>query len=406
MFELLEKLQTLDKTSLALVAVAAERLVSGKDGTDCLNEAKDLAPISGSNAKPQAVRMLRVSEDVKHLSPEQVDELTAAFRRWRDKAGRANVRTSRERVYGLYLLLRNTGAKLGEVLSLDDRTDIDLGGGIVRLAGGPSGLDSELRESREVALGAEVLRELAAVVRHPLLAGLQGRLFRLDQGFVRRKFSERAQEIGLPRDLANPMVLRHTRAVELLREGAPLHVVQRILGHATPMATASYVNYEADDLRRLISFYMNKEPRMQTSARNKFIGKVASVKKGTILSEVVVTTTGGFSIVSVITNESLDKLAVAEGRMVAASVKAPLVILVKDPDSPRTSSRNRLQGEIKRINQGTISAEIVLELHDGTEVCALITDESVKALDLTVGEKVWALFKAFSVILGTEDSES
>jgi len=409
MIDLLKQLQSLDGTALAVVADAVERLAKEKAGRVDGKSTVYPSASSRSKGKPCAARMLRVSAEIKHLSEDQVEGLTRAFRRWRDNAGRWNVRTSRERVYGLFLLLRHTGAKLGEILTLDDRTDIDLESGIVRLTGGAGGHGEEehqVRETREVALGGEVLRELAEIMRHPLLVGLQGRLFHLDQGYVRRKFTERAREIGLPRELANPMVLRHTRAVELLREGAPLHVVQRILGHVTPMVTASYVNYEADDLRRLITFYMNKEHGMQTSARNKFFGNVVAVKKGTILSEVVLTTTGGFTIVSVITNESLDKLGIAEGRAAVAYVKAPWVILVKDPDSPQTSSRNRLHGEIKRINQGNISAEIVLELADGTEVCALITDESVKALKLVVGDKIWVLFKAFSVILGTEDSAS
>jgi molybdate transport system regulatory protein len=53
-----------------------------------------------------------------------------------------------------------------------------------------------------------------------------------------------------------------------------------------------------------------------------------------------------------------------------------------------------------------LTADIVLELQDGTEVCTLITDESVKSLSRAVGDKIWVLFKAFSVILGTEDSGS
>jgi molybdate transport system regulatory protein len=403
MIELIRKLQTLDRTALRVVAAEVEKLAGER-------EADGVPSVPGQRkaARPCSTRMLHVSEEIKHLAPHQVEALTGAFREWRDKAQRADILASRLRVFGLYLLLRHTGAKLGEILALDDRTDIDLETGVVRLSGsaGQHAKGDDPKIAREVALCGEASRELETVINHPLLKGLHGRLFHLDQGFIRRKFAERAREIGLPRELANPMVLRHTRAVELLREGAPLHVVQRILGHVTPMVTASYVNYEADDLRRLITFYMNKEHGMQTSARNKFFGNVVSVKKGTILTEVVLTTTGGFTIVSVITNESLDKLGIAEGRAVVAYVKAPWVILVKDPDSPHTSSRNRLQGEIRRINQGTIAAEIVLELQDGTEVCALITDESVKALQLAAGDKIWVLFKAFSVILGTEDSGS
>ncbi|EPR37032.1 molybdenum-pterin binding protein [Desulfovibrio sp. X2] len=141
---------------------------------------------------------------------------------------------------------------------------------------------------------------------------------------------------------------------------------------------------------------------MKTSARNSFTGTVSQIRTGTILSEVEVKTASGLAVVSVITNESKAALGVAEGKKLTAIVKAPWVILVKDSELEKTSARNRYQGTITAINEGSISAEVIGKLEDGTVMCALITDESVKKLGLKVGEKTWFLFKAFSVILNAE----
>ena len=103
-----------------------------------------------------------------------------------------------------------------------------------------------------------------------------------------------------------------------------------------------------------------------------------------------------------ITKESFDNLGIALGKTMTATIKAPNVILVKEPESGKTSARNRFKGKIVRINEGQIAAEVVVKIADGTDVCALITDVSVKNLDLKVGDEVWTLFKVFAVVLNAD----
>ncbi len=392
MTDLMEQLTCLDNETLARVAARTNELLSSKGGQKA--------------GRPCHARMLRIPNEVRRLSPDQSEALITSFRDWRNAATRPNVRRSRNRILAVCLVLRHTGARLGEVLALDDQAHLDLEHGAVRFprSHGSDGEGASLE--RETAIPAEIARELAAILDEPGMAGLRGQVFALDQGFVRRRFSERGAAAGLPRDLANPSALRNTRAVELLREGAPLAVVQSILGHSSAALTAAYVGYATQDLRHLIHYYMTKgSSGMKTSARNTFFGTVASIRTGNILSEVVMVSTGGFEVVSVITNESLEKLGLAVGKAVVAMVKAPWIVLVKDPDAPRTSARNRLHGVIRRINQGSISAEVVMELSDGTEICTLITDESVRRMTLVEGDELWAMFKAFSVILAVEDAD-
>ncbi|KUG27581.1 molybdenum-pterin binding domain protein/site-specific recombinase, phage integrase family [hydrocarbon metagenome] len=354
--------------------------------------------VARAQEKPWPAAFFSVPEDIKHLDAEQLDALAAAFRSWTKRAVRPDVRLSRERVWVIFLLLRHCGAKLGEVLALDDRTDIDWRTGVVRFGGGQDG-DAL---PREVRLPRTVAEELARCFDDPAFLSLRGSVLHMDGGYVRRKFYERGLECGLPKELCNPRILRHSRAVELLRGGVPLTVVQTILGHGSVNLTAHYLSFTREDIQSLVSYYLHKEARMKTSARNTFTGQVSQVRTGTILSEVTLVTPRGHELVSVITNESLEKLDIRKGVLVTASIKAPLVILVKDDDAPVSSMRNRLHGTVLRINEGAIAAEVVVKVDDDTEVCALVTDESVKRLGIAAGDPIWAMFKAFSVVLGVD----
>jgi molybdopterin-binding protein len=66
---------------------------------------------------------------------------------------------------------------------------------------------------------------------------------------------------------------------------------------------------------------------MKISARNMLKGKVKSVKPGVVNTEVVVALSGGDIITSVITKESAEKLALAEGKDVYAVIKASNVMI-------------------------------------------------------------------------------
>lgn len=69
---------------------------------------------------------------------------------------------------------------------------------------------------------------------------------------------------------------------------------------------------------------------MKTSARNMIKGKVKEVKKGAVNSIVVLELAGGEEIVSVITNESVERLSLASGKSAYAMIKASNVMIAVD----------------------------------------------------------------------------
>ncbi len=137
---------------------------------------------------------------------------------------------------------------------------------------------------------------------------------------------------------------------------------------------------------------------MKTSARNQFLGTVKTIKTGPINAEVVLDIGSGDTLAAVITNESVEHLALKVGSEAYAMIKAPWVI-VTTSDGFKTSARNELRGTVVRCQEGAINGEVIIELSGGKTVAAIVTNDSIKSLGLKEGVKACALIKASHVIL-------
>ncbi|AYQ42846.1 putative molybdenum transport protein [Burkholderia aenigmatica] len=140
---------------------------------------------------------------------------------------------------------------------------------------------------------------------------------------------------------------------------------------------------------------------MKTSARNQLFGKVASIVRGTVNDEVTLTLPGGQPIVAVLTHESADALGLRVGADACALVKASWVVLAVDDGEPelKVSARNQLRGSVETVAAGAVNSEVTLALDGGGTLTAVVTNDSVAALQLDAGRPAIALFKASSVIL-------
>ncbi|WP_423381754.1 TOBE domain-containing protein [Burkholderia sp. LMG 32019] len=140
---------------------------------------------------------------------------------------------------------------------------------------------------------------------------------------------------------------------------------------------------------------------MKTSARNQLFGKVASIVRGTVNDEVTLTLPGGQPVVAVLTHESADALGLQAGADACALVKASWVVLAVDDGEHalRVSARNQLRGRVETVTLGAVNSEVTLALDGGGTLTAVVTNDSVDALQLDAGRRATALFKASSVIL-------
>jgi molybdopterin-binding protein len=69
---------------------------------------------------------------------------------------------------------------------------------------------------------------------------------------------------------------------------------------------------------------------MKVGARNRIVGKVEQIKKGSVMSLVKVTVPKACRMASVMTIESLEELGIKKGDTVEVVVKAVNVLLIKN----------------------------------------------------------------------------
>lgn len=158
----------------------------------------------------------------------------------------------------LFTLLRETGMRAGEALALTL--------GDVTLAAGREGLrvrDPKNGTERVVVLGPTAtprslrmlrshLKTLAGQPAHvPLVRSPRDTRVSYDAlHYQWRRVCEHAQLVdadGAPRYTLHQ--LRHTRGSELVEQGQPMEIVQRVLGHRDPRSTQGYAALHDDQVR-------------------------------------------------------------------------------------------------------------------------------------------------------------
>lgn len=177
-----------------------------------------------------------------HLTEEELNRLVRRYQEWFD----SNPQGWRARHWIVFLTLRYTGARISEVLAIDDQRDIDFRRSEITLIT----LKRRKTSKRVVPVPDRLIAEIARVLAE--FPKLKGNLYKLHRSTFFLNFRERCREAGIPRELAHPHVLRHTRAIELLRSGVPVSAVQQLLGHSDISTTAIYLQFSGVELKRLL----------------------------------------------------------------------------------------------------------------------------------------------------------
>lgn len=68
----------------------------------------------------------------------------------------------------------------------------------------------------------------------------------------------------------------------------------------------------------------------------------------------------------------------------------------------KLSARNVLKGRVKRLTEGAVNTEVVVELAGGEEVVSIVTKSSAERLGLEEGKEIYAVIKASSVMIAVD----
>lgn len=157
-------------------------------------------------------------------------------------------RPSAERDSLLILLLLDTGIRSGEASRLNIR-DIDLDTGEIFIS--PFGSSQRKTKSRVIPIGKAVKRSLWKYLRiredtgpeDPLFISRSGR--RLTSNGIRLLLADLGEKAGVSN--CHPHRLRHTFAVEYLRNDGDIFTLQMIMGHSTLEMVKRYLQLARND---------------------------------------------------------------------------------------------------------------------------------------------------------------
>ena len=66
----------------------------------------------------------------------------------------------------------------------------------------------------------------------------------------------------------------------------------------------------------------------------------------------------------------------------------------------KLSARNQLKGKILKVDEGLITAKVVLDLGNGNIISAIISKDAIADLNLKQGDEAVAIIKSTEVIIG------
>lgn len=192
----------------------------------------------------------QVWQNIDYLNEKQLKTLTAKFQDFYKKAPGPWSARVRGRYFLIFLFLRYTGARISEVVGIDDQADVDYRAGDVTMAVLKRHNPHKKNMRKMVSVPPQVVKKLARYLsQYP---EMKGRAFSVDRSNFFGIFKKLTLECGFPKNLAHPHVLRHTRAMEMVRAGVPLTIVQGILGHANLNTTAVYLQFSGQEAKAIL----------------------------------------------------------------------------------------------------------------------------------------------------------
>ena len=326
---------------------------------------------------------------MKQLSKENLRKLTDAWQAWAKEPESESQRRSRDRLHLVFLCIRYGALRLSEALAINDLKDFDWSTCTIKVRGS---------REREIQVPEKAMALIRDICEAPRMIRLRGAIARLDQGYVRKKFYEFAGPCGLERGLVGPQVVRHSRGSELLQDNIPLSIVQKFLGQRSPVQAAGFVSFSDDDARRIVHHHLRQEALKRTSARNAFSGTVTRLETGEVSARVELSTLQGLKVNVLVTIESVQRLGLAEGQLLAATVKAPFVML--DRECEARDGVNRFSGTVTSVNRGDVESSVVVDVDGGAiTLCSILSTDELEGLGLQEGDRANVFFSPFAAVL-------
>lgn len=302
------------------------------------------------------------------------------FTRQAQRSGPPAHKNARIRMWFIFMLLRHGGLRLKEIFALK-ADDCRFDQGYLHLP------------DREVPFSFHIARLLASnwniwpgrMAAHPFLC---------DPSQVRRSLGACARASGYETSLLSARALRRQRQLELEMGGLHPALSAFFLGRSAPPAP-----FTRETAFTILKQFISQEDSVKTSARNVFRGQVIEVAEKGILVAVTLATEQGLKVTSIITSTSRQSLNLEKGACATALVKAPWITILAENERAAAGAENCYEGTIRSFSQDFQACEIVIDLPEGSQLCALYANGAAPAATLKEGARVLACFSPFAVTL-------
>ena len=139
---------------------------------------------------------------------------------------------------------------------------------------------------------------------------------------------------------------------------------------------------------------------MKLSARNQFAGVVTKVSEGAV-NGIVTIDVNGTPVSATISMSAIRELELAPGKPACAVIKATEVMVGRG-EHLTLSARNQFPGEVVSVEKGAVNSIVRISALGGNVISATISNAAVEELGLAPGERVLAVIKATSVMVGID----
>jgi len=193
---------------------------------------------------------IATTQPIQYLSEAQLNALTNTFQTWFDDPTISDTkRRIRGRYWLVFLTLRFTGARISEVININYE-DIDFRNAEIKVITLKRHNPKKKGQYRIIPVPSNLTGEIASyIAEYPYM---KDKLFKIDRSNFNKVFKELCIQSNIPSDLAHPHILRHTRAIELLRAGVPVTIVQDLLGHSALTTTAIYLRISGQEAKGIL----------------------------------------------------------------------------------------------------------------------------------------------------------
>lgn len=147
-----------------------------------------------------------------------------------------------------------------------------------------------------------------------------------------------------------------------------------------------------------VSFLL-KPLAIKTSAGNQLFAQIEHIEVGAVSVELDLRLKSGVMIVANMDKTLFAKLEPKQGEGLLVLVPAFEIGLFRLDNLHSLSARNILPVDVIRIDEDGVVAEIGLSLGAGDSLFASLTAATIEAMDLQIGQQLYAVFKSNAVIL-------